>query len=80
MRGKFDMMRPVLVYGASPKTAQTEVFEYVRSHPDVHPDEMADALNLDRDTIIGAVGALVLKGKVSEFSSTYLSVRRMAGS
>ena len=80
MCDKLNAMKPVLVRRVSPKTAQTEVFEYIKSHPDVYPDEIADALNLDIETVINAVGVLVSKRKVGESRSTCLSAPRKARS
>jgi len=66
VRDKLGVMKPVIVRRVLPKTAQNEVFEYIKSHPDVYPDEIADALNLDVETVIDAVGVLVSKKKVGE--------------
>ena len=66
VRDKLEAMRPTLVRKVSPKTAQNEVYRYIKSHPDVYPDEIADVLNLDIETVMGAVTALTLKKKIGE--------------
>lgn len=66
VRDKLEAMKPVLVRRISPKVAQDEVFRYIKSHPDVYPDEIADVLNLDIETVMDAVAALMSKGKIGE--------------
>ncbi len=66
VRDKLDVMKPVLVRRISPRVAQSEIFSYIKTHPDVYPDEIADALNLDIETVMDAVAALRLRRKIGE--------------
>jgi Arc/MetJ-type ribon-helix-helix transcriptional regulator len=66
VRDKLEAMRPTLVRKVSPKAAQNEIYRYIKSHPDIYPDEIADALNLDIETVMGAVTALMSKRKIGE--------------
>jgi len=66
VRDKLDAMKPTLVRKVSPKAAQNEIYRYIKSHPDVYPDEIADALNLDIKTVMDAVATLMSKKKVGE--------------
>lgn len=66
VRDKLEALRPTLVRRISGRAAQREIYQYIRSHPDVYPDEIADALNLDIGTVMDAVAALMSKKKVGE--------------
>lgn len=64
IKSKLKRMKPILVRRISPRVAQDEVYLYIKSHPDVYPDEIADALNLDIETVMNAVAALMSKRKI----------------
>ncbi len=66
IKSKLKRMKPILVRRISPRVAQDEVYRYIKSHPDVYPDEIADALNLDIETVMVAVVALMSKEKIGE--------------
>ena len=66
VRDKLDVMKPVMVRRISPKMAQNEIYNYIKSHPDAYPDEIADVLNLDIETVMDAVAVLMSKGKIGE--------------
>lgn len=66
VREKLGAMRPAVVRKIPSRTAQKEIYNYVKSHPDVYPDEIADALSLDMETVMDAVAALVSQKKVGE--------------
>jgi len=68
VRDKLEAMKPVLVRRISPRAAQKEVYLYVKSHPGIYPDEIADVLNLSIETVMEAVAALMSKGKIGEFT------------
>jgi len=58
----------MVVRRISPRAAQEEVYLYVKSHPGIYPDEIADALNLGIETVMEAVAVLISKGKIGEFA------------
>lgn len=66
VREKLSKINIVIVRNVSPRVAQREVLEYIKSHPDIYPDEIADALTLDFETVMNAVSALISKGEVGE--------------
>jgi Arc/MetJ-type ribon-helix-helix transcriptional regulator len=66
VRDKLEALKPTLVRRISSRAAQQEIYRYIKSHPDVYPDEIADALNLDIGTVMDTVAALMLKKKVGE--------------
>lgn len=66
VRDKLEAMKPVLVRGISPRAAQGEVYSYIKSHPGIYPDEIADVLNLSIETVMDAVAGLMSKGKIGE--------------
>ncbi len=66
VRDKLEALKPTLVRRIPAQAAQREIYHYVKSHPDVYPDEVADALNLDLETVMDAVAALMSKGKIGE--------------
>lgn len=66
VRDKLQALKPTLVRKISAKVAQREIYQYIRSHPDVYPDEIADALNLDLETVMDVVATLMSKRKIGE--------------
>lgn len=68
VRDKLEVMKLVLVRRISPMAAREEVYLYVKSHPGIYPDEIADALNLSIETVMEAVSVLVSKEKIGEFT------------
>lgn len=66
VREKLEAMKLATVRRLSPAAAEREVHRYIKAHPGAYPDEIADALNLDLETIMDAVGALMARGKVGE--------------
>lgn len=68
VRDKLGALKPTLVRKVSARAAQREVYQHIKSHPDVYPDEIASALNLDIETVMDAVAALLSKGKIGEFA------------
>jgi len=68
VRDKLEATKPVLVRRISPRAARKEVYLHVKSHSGIYPDEVADALNLSLETVMEAVSALMLEGKIGEFT------------
>ena len=68
VRDKLEALKPTLVRRVSAQAAQREIYQYVKSHPDVYPDEIADVLNLDLETVMDAVAALMSKKKIGELT------------
>jgi len=68
VRDKLEAMKLVLVRRISPGAAREEVYLYVKSHPGIYPDEIADALNLSIETVMEAVSVLMSKEKIGEFT------------
>ena len=68
VRDKLDAMKPIRMRKVSPKVAQNEIYRYIKSHPDIYPNEIASALHLDIETVMDAVAALMSKKKIGEFA------------
>lgn len=66
VRDKLEALKPTLVRRISPRIAQREIYQYIKSHPGVYPDEIADALNLDIEMVMDAVTVLTSKRKIGE--------------
>jgi len=66
VRDKLNATKPTLAHKASPKAVQNEVYSYIKSHPNVYPDEIADALNLNIETVMDTVTTLMSKKKIRE--------------
>jgi len=67
VRDKIEAMKPVLVRRVSLAAAKKEVHQYIKNHPGVYPDDIAEALNLDLETVMDAVGKLLEEKKIGEF-------------
>ena len=66
VRDRLEALKPTQVRRISAGAAQREVHQYIKSHPDVYPDEIADDLNLDLETVMDAVAVLISKRKIGE--------------
>ncbi len=66
VRDKLEALKPTIVRRISTQKAMREVYRYIKSHPEVYPDEIADALNIDLETVMSAVSVLISKKKVKE--------------
>ncbi|KUO40527.1 MAG: hypothetical protein AVW05_03585 [Hadesarchaea archaeon DG-33] len=66
VRDKLEALKPTIVRRISTQKAMREVYQYIKSHPEVYPDEIADALSMDLEAVMGAVSALISKKKVKE--------------
>ncbi len=66
VRDKLEALKPTLVRRISAQAAQREIYKYIKSHPDIYPDEIADVLNLDLETVMDAVAALMSRSEVGE--------------
>ncbi len=67
VRDKIEAMKPVLVRKIGPAAAKKEVHQYIKNHPGAYPDDIAEALNLDLETVMDAVGGLLGEKKIGEF-------------
>lgn len=66
VRDKLQALKPTLLRRISAPQARREIYQYIKAHPNVYPDEVADALNLDIETVMGAVAALMAKKRIGE--------------
>ncbi len=66
VRDKLEALKPTFVRRISAQKAMREVYQYIKSHPEVYPDEIADVLNMDLETVMDAVSVLISKKKVKE--------------
>ena len=64
IREKLESIQVIDVRNVSEEKAKKEIIEYLKSHKKTYPSDIAEALQLDFDTVISVVKELVREGRL----------------
>ena len=64
VREKLESIRVLNVRGVDEKKAKKEILEYLKNNKKSYPSEIADALQLDFDTVLSIIKDLVKEGRL----------------
>ena len=64
VREKLESIRVLNVRGVDEKKAKKEILEYLKNNKKSYPSEIADALQLDFDTVLSITKELVKEGRL----------------